>query len=249
MADRPDRLWLILWCLLISLFLSALDSTIVATALPTIVGDLGGLDHIAWVFTAYLLTSTASVPVFGKVSDIYGRRQVFQVTIVIFLVGSILAGVSRTMTQLILFRGLQGIGGGGLLALTFTILGDILSPRERPQYMGYFTGVFAAASVIGPLIGGFFVDSLSWRWVFYVNIPFGIVALWVTGKYLHVPVPTRRRPIDYLGSALFGVAVTTLLLGATWGGVEYPWTSRPGADALCARAQRLGVVCSTIACE
>ena len=225
MSDRPDRLWLILWSLLISLFLSALDSTIVATALPTIVGDLGGLDHIAWVFTAYLLTSTASVPVFGKVSDIYGRRPVFQVTIVIFLVGSILAGVSRTMTQLILFRGLQGIGGGGLLALTFTILGDILSPRERPKYMGYFTGVFAAASVIGPLIGGFFVDSLSWRWVFYVNIPFGIVALWVTAKYLHLPVPTRRRPIDYLGSALFCVAVTTLLLGATWGGVEYPWTS------------------------
>ena len=225
MPPRREGLWLVLGALLISLFLSALDSTIIATALPTIVGDLGGLDHIAWVFTAYLLSSTVSVPLFGKISDIYGRRGVFQVTIVIFLVGSALAGIAQTMTQLILFRGIQGIGGGGLLAMTFTILGDILSPRERPKYMGYFTGVFAAASVIGPLIGGFFVDSLSWRWVFYVNIPIGLVALLVTAKYLDVPDPTERRPIDFLGSGLFTVAVTTLLLGATWGGTEYAWTS------------------------
>ena len=135
MPPRREGLWLVLGALLISLFLSALDSTIIATALPTIVGDLGGLDHIAWVFTAYLLSSTVSVPLFGKISDIYGRRQVFQVTIVVFLVGSLLAGLSQTMTQLILFRGVQGIGGGGLLAMTFTILGDILSPRERPQYI------------------------------------------------------------------------------------------------------------------
>jgi EmrB/QacA subfamily drug resistance transporter len=225
MPQRRQGLWLVLWSLLISLFLSALDSTIVATALPTIVGDLGGFDHIAWVFTAYLLTSTVSVPLVGKISDIYGRKRVFQATIVIFLVGSILAGVAQTMTQMILFRGIQGIGGGGLLAMTFTILGEILSPRERPQYMGYFTGVFAAASVIGPLIGGFFVDNLSWRWVFYVNIPFGILALMVTAKYLHVPDPTERRPIDFLGSGLFGIAVTSLLLGATWGGTEYAWAS------------------------
>jgi len=225
MPYSRERLWLVLWSLLISLFLSALDSTIVATALPTIVGDLGGLDHIAWVFTSYLLTSTASVPLFGKISDIYGRRQVFQVTIVIFLIGSVLAGIAQTMTQLILFRGIQGIGGGGLLAMTFTILGDILSPRERPQYMGYFTGVFAAASVIGPLIGGFFVDNLTWRWVFYVNVPVGIAALLVTWKYLHVAAPAERRPIDFLGSGLFVVAVTTLLLGATWGGTEYAWMS------------------------
>lgn len=222
---RPEGLWLVLWALLISLFLAALDSTIIATALPTIVGDLGGLDHIAWVFTAYLLSSTVSVPLFGKISDIYGRRGIFQVTIVIFLVGSILAGVAQTMTQLIVFRGIQGIGGGGLLAMTFTILGDILSSRERPKYMGYFTGVFAAASVIGPLVGGFFVDNLSWRWVFYVNVPIGIVALMVTAKYLRVPNPAERRPIDILGSILFAVAVTTLLLGATWGGTEYAWTS------------------------
>ncbi len=225
MAQRREGLWLVLWALLISLFLSALDSTIIATALPTIVGDLGGLDHIAWVFTAYLVSSTVSVPLFGKISDIYGRRGIFQVTIVIFLVGSMLSGIAQTMTQLILFRGIQGIGGGGLLAMTFTILGDILSPRERPKYMGYFTGVFAAASVIGPLIGGFFVDNLSWRWVFYVNIPIGLVALLVTAKYLHVSDPTERRPIDVLGSILFAVAVTTLLLGATWGGTEYAWTS------------------------
>jgi EmrB/QacA subfamily drug resistance transporter len=225
MSQRREGLWLVLWSLLFSLFLSALDSTIVATALPTIVGDLGGLDHIAWVFTSYLLTSTVSVPLFGKVSDIYGRRQVFQLTIVIFLVGSVLAGFAQTMNQLILFRGIQGIGGGGLLAMTFTILGDILSPRERPQYMGYFTGVFAAASVIGPLMGGFFVDNLTWRWVFFINIPFGIAALLVTAKYLRVPTPTERRPIDFLGSALFSIAVTSLLLGATWGGTEYAWTS------------------------
>ena len=225
MSQRREGLWLVLWALLISLFLSALDSTIIATALPTIVGDLGGLDHIAGVFTAYLLSSTVSVPLFGKISDIYGRRGIFQVTIVIFLVGSMLAGMAQTMTQLILFRGVQGIGGGGLLAMTFTILGDILSPRERPKYMGYFTGVFAAASVVGPLIGGFFVDNLSWRWVFYVNIPIGLVALLVTGKYLRVPDPSVRRPIDVLGSILFAVAVTTLLLGATWGGTEYAWTS------------------------
>ena len=225
MAQRRKGLWLVLGALLISLFLSALDSTIIATALPTIVGDLGGLDHLAWVFTAYLLSSTVSVPLFGKISDIYGRKRVFQVTIVIFLAGSMLAGLAQTMTQLILFRGIQGIGGGGLLSMTFTILGDILSPRERPKYMGYFTGVFAAASVIGPLIGGFFVDNLSWRWVFYVNIPIGLVALLVTAKYLRVPDPSERRPIDFLGSALFAVSVTSLLLGATWGGAEYAWTS------------------------
>jgi EmrB/QacA subfamily drug resistance transporter len=226
MPQRREGLWLVLWALLISLFLSALDSTIIATALPTIVGDLGGLDHIAWVFTAYLLSSTVSVPLFGKVSDIYGRRPVFQVTIVIFLAGSMLAGLAQTMNQLIVFRGIQGVGGGGILAMTFTILGDILSPRERPRYMGYFTGVFAAASVIGPLIGGFFVDNLTWRWVFYVNIPIGLVALLVTAKYLNVADPTERRPIDFLGSGLFTVAVTTLLLAATWGGTEYAWTSR-----------------------
>jgi EmrB/QacA subfamily drug resistance transporter len=225
MPPRREGLWLVLGALLTSLFLSALDSTIIATALPTIVGDLGGLDHIAWVFTAYLLSSTISVPLFGKISDIYGRRSIFLVTIVIFLIGSMLAGTAQTMNQLILFRGIQGVGGGGLLAMTFTILGDILSPRERPKYMGYFTGVFAAASVIGPLIGGFFVDNLSWRWVFYVNVPVGLVALLVTTKYLRVPDPTERRPIDFLGSALFTVAVTSLLLGATWGGAEYSWAS------------------------
>ena len=225
MPDGRTRLWLVLGSLLFTLFLSALDSTIIATALPTIVGDLGGLDHIAWVFTAYLLSSTVSVPLFGKISDIYGRRQVFQVAIVLFLIGSILAGTAQTMTQLIVFRGIQGIGGGGLLAMTFTILGDILSPRERPQYMGYFTGVVAAASVVGPLIGGFIVDHFSWRWVFYINIPFTIASIWIAGRYLQVPAPVERRPVDFLGSALFAVGVTSLLLGATWGGTQYSWTS------------------------
>jgi EmrB/QacA subfamily drug resistance transporter len=222
---KREGLWFVLGALLVSLFLAALDATIIATALPTIVGELGGLDRISWVFTAYLLTSTISVPLFGKISDIYGRKRVFQSTIVIFLAASVLAGLSPNMNMLILFRGLQGIGGGGLLAMTFTILGDILSPRERPQYMGYFTGVFAASSVIGPLVGGFFVDHLSWRWVFYVNLPVGAIALVVVAKYLHVPNPTERRPIDYLGSFLFAVAVTTTLLATTWGGNEYAWGS------------------------
>src|SRR5436309_8330626 len=225
MPQRRERLWLVLWSLLSSLFLSALDSTIVATALPTIVGDLGGLDHIAWVFTSYLLTSTASVPLFGKISDIYGRRQLFQVTIVIFLVGSILAGIAQTMNQLILFRGIQGIGGGGLLAMTFTILGDILSPRERPKYMGYFTGVFAAASVIGPLIGGFFVDNLSWRWVFYVNIPVGVVTFLVIGATFHAPAERLQHAIDYLGAALLAGGLGAVVLFTSLGGTTYAWGS------------------------
>src|SRR5262245_21451057 len=159
--------------LMTCLLLSALDQTIVSTALPTIVGELGGLDHISWVVTAYLLSSTASVPLFGKISDIYGRKPMLQATIVIFLVGSVLAG----MSMLTITRGIHGIGGGGLLAMTFTILGDLLAPRQRSKYTGYFTAVFAAASVLGPLIGGFFVDNLSWRWVFYVNVPLGLLCL------------------------------------------------------------------------
>lgn len=219
------RLWLVLGALLTGLFLSALDSTIVSTALPTIVGDLGGLNHISWVFTAYLLSSTVSVPLLGKVGDIYGRKVIFQIIIVIFLLGSVLAGLSQNLVQLIVFRGIQGIGGGGLLAMAFTILGDILAPRERGKYMGYFTGVFAAASVIGPLVGGFFVDHLSWRWVFYVNLPIGAVALVVTARYLEIAPPTHRRRIDIAGAGLFTAGVSCLLLASTWGGQQYPWAS------------------------
>ena len=219
------QLRFVLGALLTGLMLSALDSTIVSTALPTIVGELGGLNHISWVFTAYLLSSTVSLPLFGKISDIYGRKRMFQVTILVFLLGSVLAGLSQNLLQLIVCRGIQGVGGGGVLALAFTILGDIISPRERGKYMGYFTGVFAAASVIGPLVGGFCVDHLTWRWVFYLNLPLGGVALLVTAVYLQVPKPSERRPIDFAGSGLLAAGVISLLLASTWGGQQYAWTS------------------------
>jgi EmrB/QacA subfamily drug resistance transporter len=222
---RQGSLRIVMAALMLCLFLSALDQTIVATALPTIVGDLGGLDQISWVVTAYLLSSTVAVPLFGKISDLYGRKVMLQITIAIFLLGSVLAGISQTMLQLILARGVQGVGGGGIMAMTFTILGDILSPRERGKYVGYFTGVFASASVIGPLAGGFFVDHLSWRWVFLINVPLGLLAMGVAARYLHIPKTIRHHAIDLLGAFLLTVSVTAVLLGCAWGGQEYAWGS------------------------
>ncbi len=213
--------------LMAGMLLAALDQTIVATALPTIVGELGGLDHLSWVVTAYLLTSTASTPLFGKISDLYGRKIVFQAAIVIFLVGSALAGAAVNMPQLILFRGIQGIGGGGLMTMAFVIIGDVVAPRERGRYTGYLGGVFAVASVAGPLLGGFFVDHLSWRWVFYVNVPIGLVALTVTNRRLRLPARRTDHRIDYQGAALLVGAVTCVLLVTVWGGQEYDWTSPP----------------------
>jgi MFS family permease len=187
--------------LMAGMLLAALDQTIVATALPTIVGELGGLDHLSWVVTAYLLTSTASSPLYGKISDLYGRRRVFEFAIVVFLLGSTLAGFSHTMAQLIAFRAIQGLGAGGLIVMALTIIGDILSPRERGRYQGYMGSVFAFSSVVGPLLGGLFVDHLSWRWVFYINLPIGIAALVVTSFALNLPSSagpiastTRGRP-------------------------------------------------------
>ncbi len=208
--------------LMLGMLLAALDQTIVATALPTIVGDLHGLNHLSWVVTAYLLTTTLSTPLYGKISDLYGRKKIFQIAIVIFLIGSALSGLARNMNQLIAFRALQGLGGGGLMALAMAIIGDIVSPRERGRYQGYFGGVFAFASIGGPLAGGFFVDHLTWRWIFYINIPVGILALVITSAVLRLPLPGRPHTIDYTGSAILVGAVTSLLLVTLWGGQTYP---------------------------
>lgn len=219
------QLYTVFGGLMIGLLLSALDGTIVSTALPTIAGRLGGLEHIAWVATAYLLTSTAATPLFGKVSDLYGRRLLFQVAIVIFLVGSLLAALAQTFGQLVLFRGIQGIGGGGLQSMAFVMVGDLVPPRERGRYIGFFTGVFALSSVVGPLAGGFLVDNLSWRWIFTINLPIGIVALFVTSWALKMPHVKRDHKIDWLGAALLVSGTTLVILTTVWGGKEYAWTS------------------------
>jgi EmrB/QacA subfamily drug resistance transporter len=220
------QIYIVFAGIMTGLTLSALDQTIVNVALPTIVGDLGGLDQIAWVGTAYLLTSTAATPLFGKLSDLYGRRQLFQAAIVTFVAGSLLCAVSQSMPQLILARGVQGIGGGGLMAMTFVIIGDVIPARERGRYVGFITSVFALASVAGPLIGGFFVDNLSWRWIFTINVPLGIIALVVTSSALRLPFARQQRKVDYIGASLLIAAVTAIILMTTWAGDgTYSWTS------------------------
>jgi EmrB/QacA subfamily drug resistance transporter len=215
--------------LMLGMLLAALDQTIVATALPQITADLGGQEHLAWVVTAYLLTSTASTPLYGKISDLYGRKIIFQVAIVIFLIGSALAGASQNMAELIGTRALQGLGAGGLITLAMAIIGDVISPRERGRYQGYFGAVFGLSSVAGPLLGGFFTDSLTWRWVFYVNVPIGIVALVVTSTVLDIPFHRRNHKIDYTGAGLLVAGTSALLLALSLGGKAdssgYAWGS------------------------
>jgi EmrB/QacA subfamily drug resistance transporter len=211
--------------LMLGMFLAALDQTIVSTALPTIVGELGGLDHLSWVVTAYLLASTVSTPLYGKLGDMLGRKPVFVAAIVIFLVGSMLSGLAQTMVQLILFRALQGLGAGGLIVGAQAILADIIPPRRRGRYMGLMGAVFAVSSVAGPLLGGFLVDNLSWRWVFYVNMPIGALALVIVITRLQLHVPHTRHKIDYLGAGLLAGGVGALILLTTWGGNQYAWSS------------------------
>ncbi len=221
------RLWVILGALLLGMLLAALDQTIVSTALPTIVGDLHGGSHLAWVVTAYLLASTVSTPLWGKLGDQYGRKTFFQASIVIFVVGSALCGLSHTMTELIAFRALQGLGGGGLMVGAQTIIGDVVSPRDRGRYVGLFGAMFAVATVIGPLIGGLCVTYLTWQWVFYINLPLGILALFVTGAVLPGHLSKVSHAIDYAGSLLLAGSATSLIIFASLGGISWAWLSLP----------------------
>ena len=221
------QILIIMTGLMLGMFLAALDQTIVATALPTIAGDLHSLSRLSWVVTAYLLASTVSTPLWGKLGDQYGRKIFFQAAIVIFLIGSALAGLSQTMTELIIFRAIQGIGGGGLMVGAQTIIGDVVPPRERGRYQGFFGAVFGVTSVVGPLIGGFFVDNLSWRWVFYVNLPIGVIALIVVAAVLPGRRGRGQHSIDYLGTVMIGGAASSLVLLTSLGGVTYPWGSGP----------------------
>ncbi|RII16970.1 Multidrug resistance protein 3 [Streptomyces sp. YIM 130001] len=211
--------------LLLGMLLAALDQTIVSTALPTIVSELGGMKHLSWVVTAYLLASTAATPLWGKLGDQYGRKKLFQAAIVIFLIGSALCGMAQNMPQLIGFRALQGLGGGGLMVLSMAIVGDLVPPRDRGKYQGLFGAVFGATSVLGPLLGGLFVDHLSWRWVFYVNLPLGVIALAVIAGALHIPVRRQKHRIDYLGTFLIASVATCLILVTSLGGTTWAWAS------------------------
>jgi EmrB/QacA subfamily drug resistance transporter len=211
--------------LLLGMLLAALDQTIVSTALPTIVSDLGGLEHLSWVVTAYLLASTAATPLWGKLGDQYGRKRLFQTAIVIFLIGSALCGTAQNMPQLIAFRAVQGLGGGGLIVLSMAIVGDVVPPRERGRYQGLFGAVFGTTSVLGPLLGGLFTQHLSWRWVFYVNLPVGVIALAVIATALHIPRRAAQHVIDYLGTFLIAAVATCLILVASLGGTTWAWGS------------------------
>ncbi|MBV9108086.1 MAG: MFS transporter, partial [Gemmatimonadetes bacterium] len=225
-AEGEERsVWVVFSGLLLVMLLASLDSTIVATALPTIVGEMGGVGHLAWVVTAYLLAQTIVTPLYGKLGDLYGRKRVLQSAIVIFLLGSALCGLARSLEALIAFRALQGLGGGGLMVSSMAAVGDVIPPRERGRYQGIFGAVFGLSSVAGPLIGGFFTTNLTWRWIFYINLPLGIVALLVLAATLPANPERKRHRIDYGGAATLAGALSGVILLTDLGGTTWPWGS------------------------
>jgi EmrB/QacA subfamily drug resistance transporter len=224
-GGRRPEVMAVLPPLLLAVMLAMLDNMIVGTAMPRIVGELGGLAHLSWVVTAYVLGTTVSTPIWGKIGDLYGRKNIFLTSIVLFLLGSALSGMAQSMGQLIGFRALQGLGAGGLMVGAMAIIGDLLPPRERGRYQGFFAGVMALAMVAGPLVGGFITDNLDWRWAFYVNLPIGAVVLVWLASRLNLPKHRTEHRIDWLGAGLLGVGVTSLVLITTWGGSQYEWLS------------------------
>ena len=218
--------------LMVGMFLAALDQSILGTALPKITSDLGGFSKLSWVVTSYLLASTASTPLWGKISDLYGRKRLFQIAIIVFVVGSLASGISSNIDQLIAFRAIQGLGGGGLMALALATVGDVIPPRERGRYQGYFALTFGASSVLGPVLGGFFADGPGWQWIFFINVPLGIVALVVTSAALKMPHVRRDHTIDYLGAAVIVASVSSILLYTAWAGPERGWGDPTGLGLL-----------------
>jgi len=221
------QIMIVLPGLLMTMLLAMLDQLVVGTALPRIVGDLGGVSHLSWVVTAYILASTITTPFYGKLGDMYGRKKLFIFAIVLFLVGSALSGLASSMAMLITFRALQGLGAGGLIVGAMATLGEIVPPRERGKYMSYFMVVMMLATVGGPLVGGWITQAISWRWIFYINLPLGGAALFYLIATLKLPARRVEHRIDYLGGILLGVVATAIILVATWGGTEYSWVSLP----------------------
>src|SRR5262245_9057481 len=224
-SGRRPEVMVVLPGLMLAIMLAMLDNMIVGTAMPRIVGELGGLEHLSWVVTAYVLGTTLPTPILGKIVDLYGRKNIFLTSIVVFLIGSALSGMSTTMGQLIGFRALQGLGAGGLMVGAMAIIGDLVPPRERGRYQGLMAGIMALAMVAGPLAGGFITDNLNWRWAFYVNLPLGAIALFLLVTRLHLPKLRTEHRIDWLGAGLLSVGITSLVLITTWGGHDYAWGS------------------------
>jgi EmrB/QacA subfamily drug resistance transporter len=224
-AAVPRAVWIVFIGLMIGNALSSLDTTVVATALPTIVGDLHGIRDLSWLATSYLLTAMVSTPLYGKLGDLYGRKRIFVFALVVFLLGSIMCGMAQSMSQLIVFRAVQGLGAGGLMSLPFAILGDLVPTRDLAKFIGYSSIVFLVSSVGGPILGGLFSEHLSWRLVFYINVPFGLISLFIVIRYLHAPVKRTEHKIDYQGALLLVAAITCFVLMTSWGGTRHPWGS------------------------